>query len=668
MSRLGNRQSRETVELGSPARNRRGAGRVIFNLVKPRWVRLGLVSALLLSVVVAVTLYVGPALASHGTARTARTAQVATFYGTSDTQVLAAVQAAGWPQQESNWCGVATVAAIARFHGQAVSQQDVANYLNSSAALSEWQPPYPPPSATAYWGPAFQADISGDDGTDPRSLAQGLTGLAGTPYHYHQLVDLGSNYQATLNLVYDVVRSQEPISVIVYHGLHSVLVSGVTATGNPLTDPASVTGLDVWDPGYGVFDGNIQDAQEVLVPLSTWLSSQYYWGSPYNANYYGTFAGDPDPSVGTPYTYDPSQGDYGHLWSGHYVYIRPDVAGDPAAGVSTDWAFSQTDALIEGFHGEVPSGYTGPTTSIPITTILPDTSIDGPALWTPSSYQLTSGSFDPVSVLAWTGTDGAHHLNVETSQDGINYQNKVILNETSFTRPSVIVVPTATSNVVVIAWTGTDSAHHLNVIYDVYGSPQKVILPEVSSYAPSLAYFGGQIWIAWTGNDSGQSLNVRALGPQGLGLGVKTTLAVGGSSAGPYLTTDPSSNNLLLSWQQRYAQRLDFVESSDGSNWNVGLPSPSPQTSPITPTMMAINPAPADMSQYYWAWTGTDGSHSLNVMRSSALNNWSVGVDTLPETSISAPELGFAGQPHLILVAWTGTDSAHHLNVAVLPV
>ena len=118
-------------------------------------------------------------------------------------------------------------------------------------------------------------------------------------------MELANNYNGTLHLVSDIIRTGEPISVIVFHGLHSVLVSGVVATGNPLSDPGSIVGLDVWDPGYGIPDGNIQGGQEVEVPLSTWLSSTYYWGSAYSANYYGSIAADPDPVVGTPYTYNP---------------------------------------------------------------------------------------------------------------------------------------------------------------------------------------------------------------------------------------------------------------------------------------------------------------------------------------------------------------------------
>jgi len=121
----------------------------------------------------------------------------------------------------------------------------------------------------------------------------------------------------------------------------------------------------VWDPGFGIPGGEIQGAQVVQVPLSTWLSNGVYWGSSYQANPdpHSGVAQDPDPSVGS-YTYDPSQNMNGHLWIGHYVFLRPDRSGDASVGVSPDWTFAQSGALITGQHGEVPAGYTGPTVPI----------------------------------------------------------------------------------------------------------------------------------------------------------------------------------------------------------------------------------------------------------------------------------------------------------------
>jgi hypothetical protein len=640
--------SRGSGSRGHSSRKFGRAGRVLFNLLKPRWVRIGLVAVLLLSGAVTVALYVGPAFASHKTPQD-------TLYGPNNASVLAAVQASGWPQQKSIWCGVATVAAVAQFRGHAVSQQNVADYLNSDAGVSEWGTASTSPFT---FGPGFRGDIAGDVGTDPRSLAASLSATAAGSYH--ELVDFAGNYDATIHLVDDLIRTQEPISVIVFHGLHSVLVSGVTATDNPVTDPGSITGLEVWDPGFGIFNGNIQSAQEVLVPLSTWLGSPNYWATPYNANYLGSIAEDPDPAVG-PYTYDPSQNKNGHLWIGHYVYVRLDAPGDPASGVNPDWAFSQTGALIEGFQGQVPSGYTGPVNTAPTT--LGDKSIDGPAFWSQSAYQLPSGSFDPATVLAWTGTDSRHHLNVETSQDGFTYQNKVILNETSIARPSVIVVPSASGNVVVIAWTGTDGGRHLNVIYDVYGSAQKVTFAERSPYSPSLAYFGGQIWMAWAGTDGGHTLNVLALGPQGLTPGAKTILWGNGSAAAPELAPDTVDNLLLLSWQMRSTSNLNFMQSADGSNWAPGIPAPFGAASPNSPAMMVINPVPTGVPAYYLSWVGWH--QPLNLAPSNTLTSWADPNVYLQQPTIGPPELGFSSQYGQVLIAWTGPDQ--HMNVMMLP-
>ena len=59
-------------------------------------------------------------------------------------------------------------------------------------------------------------------------------------------------------------------------------------------------------------------------------------------------------------------------------------------------------------HGAVPAA------TVNNEQTLPDTSIDGPAL----------DSTGNETVLAWTGTDPLHHLNVETSTDGLHYGNK----------------------------------------------------------------------------------------------------------------------------------------------------------------------------------------------------------------------------------------------------
>lgn len=607
------------------------------------------------------TQIVRPAHASTSVATTnASTAE----YGASDSKTQSAVNAAGWPQQKNNWCGVATISAIAHYLGKSVSQQTVANYLNSSEAVSEWGTP------SSNGSPPFKADIAYDVGTDPRSLAAGLT--AETGQSTHQLIDMRGAWDATMHLAQDVARTHQPISVIVYHGLHSVLVSDVYATGNPVTDPASVTALVVWDPGFGITNGNIQAAQKVVVPVQDWLTNKYYWASPYNQNHYFGLDEDPDPAVG-PYMYDPAKNEMAHLWIGNFVYFPPDASGSPASMLNNqpDWPFNQDGKLIVPITGEVPSGYTGPTYPLVNKWVLSDESIDAPALWTEGAY-LPAATSGPVAILAWTGIDRSHHLNVETSTDGITFTNKRILPETSAVHPSVIDVPTGGKDIVVMAWIGTDRQHSLNVVYDVYGSYQKTTFwGETTPYTPTLAWFDNQIWIAWAGTDGNRTLNVMALGPTGNTHGTKTTLWGYDAGSSPALITDARDNEMLLTWQNKDPNHpwFDMLGSTDGVTWKTVIPSPLNQTTIYTPGILAVGtsaPNAGDIDPYYWSWIGTDRNHSINIMKSASLTNWQVAVTTLLDSTPWTAVLGYVGQDHHILMAWTGTDRLHHMNIGQL--
>ena len=592
-----------------------------------------------------------------------------TLYGASTSQTQTAVNAAQWPQQKTDWCGVATVAAVAQFVGKTVTQQNVADYLNSSAGVSEWGTP----SFVGY-GPDVKADIARDFGTDPRSIAAGLANA--TQVNYHQLVDLLNASNATAHLAADLVRAQQPISVIVDHGAHSVLVSGVYATADPVANPGSITAVVVWDPGVGVPNAGIQPTQMAVVPIATWLCNSLYWGESYQPNYFGPYAADPDPAVG-PYTNDPSHNKFTHLWIGHYVYLRPDATTDPSAGINVDWPFNQDGALIEGFDGSIPTGYTGPTFSLLNKLTLSDESTEAPALWTEAAGALqppAKGSFAPVSVLSWVGTDGQHHLNVNYSNDGMTYssQTKVILGETSITRPAVTVIRSSNNlNIVAIAWVGTDQAHSLNVLYDVYhqqfSTSLKLTLHETSPYAPALTTYNGQIWLAWAGTDANHSMNMESLGPEGMTPGKKTTLWSYPTHAAPVIFGDTVDNVVLATWQNGSTRQLMLAQSADeGTTWNVQPP--SPQTSGVTPDVMVINATGVTqrIPPYYWSWIATDGIDSINIMQGTSLTAWAKPF-ILTDTSPFEPVIGYVGQTNRILLAWTGTDPQHHMNIATVP-
>ena len=278
--------------------------------------------------------------------------------------VAAAASAAGWPQSGGNWCGIATVALVANFLGNNVSQNAVAGSLSSASSASEW--------GTAPWvpgqGPGVTADIAADFGTDPRSLAYGMTVATGRSYH--MVVDTNGAWDATINIVDTVIRTGQPVSVFVDHGQHSVIVSGVDVAApgdNPLTNPGSITKIHVWDPGTS--SSGIQQYMHEAVPIKTWLSGNTDWGyeyfkHPYSNNPYGSIQFDPDPSVG-PYTYVPSL--YNHLWIGHYVWISP--FGPYFGPTSPDWAVTPGGALIAGEPTNgwptTPAGYAGAVVPMP---------------------------------------------------------------------------------------------------------------------------------------------------------------------------------------------------------------------------------------------------------------------------------------------------------------
>ena len=594
-------------------------------------------------------------------------ASATTFHGADTNKVQQAVNAVKL-QAKANWCGVAAIAWVAYYLGHhGISQQQVANYLNSSAAVSPWGTPSKDPYSG---GPAFKADIARDSGTDPRSHAVGLAYAAQGAYS--QVVARGSARDATNHLIYDVAHYKQPIVVIVDHGLHTVLVSGVYATGDPLTNPGSVTSLVVWDPGNPSTASNIQSSTKMVVSISTWLTSSIYWGKPYDSNPIlgGKIILDPDPAVG-PYTYDPTHNDYVHLWIGHYVYIHP-------TGPKVDWALDQFGRLIKGWHGEVPSDYTGPTVTLANTVGLSSTSSEAPGFWSRDTD--ASSASGPATAMAWVENNSAHNISVSTSDDGFHYANKITLPVSSLHRPSVAVIQDHGMSVVAVAWIGTDSNHTVNVWYDVYGalnsapvnvSPQRPgaqlgyhVSPS-SDYPPALAVFHGHLWLAWVGTDSAHTVNVLELEhairtPWG-----STAVADISTRAAPALVADTNNEQLLLTWQDASTSHLRVAQSSDGTTWT--LLAPLPITSQLTPGLTVVAAPPAGMAPYQWAWVVSSSNWTINLSQGTTLADSQPAL-ALSETSAFTPAIGYVGQPHEVMVVWTGTDPAHHIYVASVPV
>jgi hypothetical protein len=283
--------------------------------------------------------------------------------------------------------------------------------------------------------------------------------------------------------------------------------------------------------------------------------------------------------------------------------------------------------------------------------VLPETSIDGPAL---SSVRGTANS-PSESVIAWTGTDAGHHLNVETSTDGLHFGHKLTLNETSPYRPDVVLL--GVGGPVAIAWTGTDANHSLNVLYDVYGHPQKLTLWHERSIAgPALLQYPG-MFLAWTGTDANHSLNTLPLHVTASGIvtGEKAILSQFSSNAGPNLEQDGTSH-LALMWASRTLQ-LKAAFSPDGVHLFGTLIGATTEISAYAPDVY-LQDVYYGGSHKWIGWTGTDAAHHLNLALTSDV---SATKTILGETARGGPALDYNNG---LQVAWTGTDSLHHVNIA----
>lgn len=305
--------------------------------------------------------------------------------------------------------------------------------------------------------------------------------------------------------------------------------------------------------------------------------------------------------------------------------------------------------------------------------ILADTSIDGPAIAT---------TYHPETVLAWTGTDAAHRLNVMTSSDGLQYGNKHILSETSLWRPAVAFIDTgrgAPYGTIVLAWTGTDRHHTLNIAFiktpELTVTRKITFWGETSFTAPALATINGDInsdvYLSWAGTDYAHTLNVlhMATNPETFD---KHILWGWSSISRPSLSTDPSSYStsaLILSWTGTN-NRIYCATTTDKVHWTMADGSPLSQKSAWAPSMIGFY-APG-LPTHWLAWTGsgTTSTRDLNVQYTQNYPAWSDAnsTATLDETAISSPALTYNGDSTTgeVLIAWTGTDYHHHLNVAAV--
>ncbi len=308
--------------------------------------------------------------------------------------------------------------------------------------------------------------------------------------------------------------------------------------------------------------------------------------------------------------------------------------------------------------------------------VLNETSVDGPAFWT--NVPIGEPGAGANNILAWTGTDAAHHLNtlqVSLTSSGYRLAGKQTLNETSFARPAVTVQPSQLHpTYYFLAWTGTNAAHSLNVICDGCASRRiKLTLwNETSFAAPAVAMLNGKLMLAWAGTDAHHSLNILDIGIDNgqFVIGHKTTLSQFSSVTGPGLVYQPDNalgKGILLTWAATPAGQINAALSSTGTDWPRAGYFVYPEWRVAAPNILSLVPL-VTMPHQYLAWTGKDSAHSLNLLFPAYPPPLNATKLTLRETALGGPALGYIGSPATILLSWTGTDRLHHLNLATIGV
>ena len=250
--------------------------------------------------------------------------------------------------------------------------------------------------------------------------------------------------------------------------------------------------------------------------------------------------------------------------------------------------------------------------------------------------------------IAWAGTDSPSHVNVMTSADGSHFGGKVILGETTIDGPAIA----GGGGKLFLAWTGTDHDHHLNVMSSTDGMhfSNKVTLGDTARFGPALAFGNGRVFIAWVGTDSHHSLNVMS-STDGKTWGNKVTLNENSDSQ---VALCFARDRLLLAWQGTDSNSsLNLLESTDGTHWTNKVT--LHDSSDLTPALAQQG------GELVLGWTGRDGRHSLNTMVSTSGTHGFGHKIVYDDTAVAG--VGLATLGGHIYVSWSGTDSSHHLNV-----
>jgi len=204
--------------------------------------------------------------------------------------------------------------------------------------------------------------------------------------------------------------------------------------------------------------------------------------------------------------------------------------------------------------------------------------------------------------ISWMDRSSTHSLNLMASENGKTFGNQVTF-ESSNAGPAIV----GHLSSLVIAWAGRDSAHSLNIMYTDDGTKfhNKKILSETTNYGPSLGKNSFGTYMAWTGKDLSQRINVAFFRAGTSDLKNKITLEVSSARRPSLVMTE---KELLIAWTgERGKHRLNVIDSEKARVFNNHVVFDDTSTNGPALTMFQDKP--------YIAWTGTNSTGNLNVMR-----------------------------------------------------
>jgi hypothetical protein len=266
-------------------------------------------------------------------------------------------------------------------------------------------------------------------------------------------------------------------------------------------------------------------------------------------------------------------------------------------------------------------------------------------------------TFDSVPYIGWTGTNSAHNLNLMSSYDSADgvFGSAQVLTETTpaGSGPSL----TTWKNNLCVAWLGIDNRLNIGQ-YNPANSFQltnKVTLSERSTNAPAIFELNGVLYLSWRGTDG--RLNIIS-STDAIHFGAKVTY--------PFVVrTSPSlvasDNSLFVAWEDMSASSHIVIASSNDPSHPTNL------TSMVTTTSTSLFPiglesagAPAPLVRI--AWRSNDAHIHVGIFAGTTVIR--DAVDTEQTTPYGPALFPISSLP---LMSWTGTDTGHSVNVVSIP-